>query len=256
MLDAYYTREEPIPLDRRQAYRLVMAQTDGQREAVDIVLKEFFVETEDGWVNHRCEEEILKANDKKNKASASAEARWRNAREKDSALPSESGRNANAPEDICERIETPCEGNAPNPNPNPNPKVNLKTLLSDTSDVAAKFDRFWSAYPKKQAKPNALKAWRSAKPDLDTVLASLERFKASEDWRKDGGRYIPMPATWLNQRRWEDEAARPVRLTVVPKYRMNHLGFVEEYSEIGGIKGWSATDFHSIEDYEAARCAA
>ena len=39
LLDAYYTREEPIPLDRRQAYRLVMAQTDAQREAVDIVLK-------------------------------------------------------------------------------------------------------------------------------------------------------------------------------------------------------------------------
>jgi hypothetical protein len=29
---------------------------------------------------------------------------------------------------------------------------------------------------------------------------------ASEQWRRDDGRFIPHPATWLNQRRWEDEA--------------------------------------------------
>ena len=35
---------------------------------------------------------------------------------------------------------------------------------------------------------------------------ALEVQKQSQQWRKDGGQYIPMPATWLNGRRWEDEA--------------------------------------------------
>lgn len=71
------------------------------------------------------------------------------------------------------------------------------------------FDVFWSAYPRREGKPKASQAWQKLRPDLDAVLASLERQKASEQWTKDGGQFIPMPATYLNQRRWEDEPARP-----------------------------------------------
>jgi hypothetical protein len=41
---------------------------------------------------------------------------------------------------------------------------------------------------------------------LERMLAALAVHVASEQWRRDDGRYIPHPATWLNQRRWEDEA--------------------------------------------------
>ena len=37
------------------------------------------------------------------------------------------------------------------------------------------------------------------------MLAALEQQRQSHDWQKEGGRYIPYPATWLNQGRWEDE---------------------------------------------------
>jgi len=37
------------------------------------------------------------------------------------------------------------------------------------------------------------------------MMTALETQKASEKWLKDNGQYIPNPATWLNQRRWEDE---------------------------------------------------
>jgi DNA replication protein DnaC len=72
------------------------------------------------------------------------------------------------------------------------------------------FDQFWSAYPKKKAKQDALKAWKKITPIpdqtfLDTILAALKAAKASEEWTKDGGKFIPYPATWLNGRRWEDE---------------------------------------------------
>ncbi|UCV01745.1 hypothetical protein [Dechloromonas denitrificans] len=71
------------------------------------------------------------------------------------------------------------------------------------------FTNFWQQYPKKVAKPQALKAWRKIKPTGQTLadlMAGLESQKAGEQWRKDGGLFIPHPASWLNGRRWEDEA--------------------------------------------------
>ena len=70
------------------------------------------------------------------------------------------------------------------------------------------FGRFWSAYPKKKSRGQAEKAWLKIQPDeqlLATMLATIERAKTSAEWTKDGGQYIPYPATWLNARGWEDE---------------------------------------------------
>ena len=69
------------------------------------------------------------------------------------------------------------------------------------------FDRFWKAYPKKVGKGAAETSWERAKINghFDSVIAALERQKQSEQWQKDGGQFIPNPATWLNQKRWEDE---------------------------------------------------
>jgi hypothetical protein len=69
------------------------------------------------------------------------------------------------------------------------------------------FDEFWKAYPKKVAKQDALRAWKKLKPSdsvFRALMSSLERQKNSAEWAKDGGKYIPYPATWLNGRRWED----------------------------------------------------
>lgn len=81
---------------------------------------------------------------------------------------------------------------------------------TETSGVAEEtFDQFWQQYPNKVAKANALKAWRKIKPDvslLAKILQALSVAKASESWVKEGGRFVPHPATWLNGKRWEDEA--------------------------------------------------
>lgn len=67
---------------------------------------------------------------------------------------------------------------------------------------------FWPAYPRKESKLPAQKAWMSISPDLyGTIISALERHKQSAQWKKDNGQYIPLPATWLNQKRWEDELA-------------------------------------------------
>lgn len=70
------------------------------------------------------------------------------------------------------------------------------------------FAIFWTAYPKKKAKEDAQRAWDKRRPTselLSVMLSALERQKASPDWLKDSGRYIPLPATWLNGARWTDE---------------------------------------------------
>ena len=215
LIDAYYNREEPLPVDRRQVYRLALAQTAEHRQAVDVVLEEFFTETVDGWVNHRCEEEIIRSNDRKNKASASAQIKWSNAKTKESPLPLQSEGNANASDSECERIENSCEGNAPNTNTNTNVNPNPLTPIADKSAVVVGFEKFWAAYPRKVAKPNALKAWRAAKVNPEFVMDGLAKFTASDDWLRDGGKYVPHPATWLNQRRWEDETAVKTKLSSI-----------------------------------------
>ena len=71
------------------------------------------------------------------------------------------------------------------------------------------FAAFWAAYPKKAGKADALKAWNKLKPDivLQTKMGeALTAQKKSPQWTKNNGQYIPMPSTWLNGRRWEDEA--------------------------------------------------
>ena len=70
------------------------------------------------------------------------------------------------------------------------------------------FEAFWTIYPRKDNKQTALRAWCRLKPDRETcgrMAAALERDKLSRQWTKDNGEFIPMPSTWLNQRRWENE---------------------------------------------------
>ena len=70
------------------------------------------------------------------------------------------------------------------------------------------FDEFWRAYPRKRNKGQAERAWVKISPNAELfakIMDGLARAKASFDWRKEDGRFIPYPATWLNAKGWEDE---------------------------------------------------
>jgi len=73
------------------------------------------------------------------------------------------------------------------------------------------FDQFWKSYPKKVAKGEAEKAWTQTtkvRPMIDVLILSVEKAKKSNDWMKDGGQYIPHPASWLRDKRWLDESTQ------------------------------------------------
>ena len=74
------------------------------------------------------------------------------------------------------------------------------------------FDQFWKEYPggirgKSGKKPTLLK-WIRINPNkslFEKIIEAVKRYKETEQWQKDGGKYIPNPLTFLNQARWEDE---------------------------------------------------
>ncbi len=81
----------------------------------------------------------------------------------------------------------------------PHTKETLRTKET-TNKKETQFDLFWSTYPRKAGKPAALRAFRPVSAHLDDILKDLKvRFKHTDK------QFTPYPATYLNQRRWEDE---------------------------------------------------
>lgn len=114
--------------------------------------------------------------------------------------PEQNGTNENKPEQTGTNSVT-------------NTKTNTKNKNKDQL-----FERFWDAYPRKVAKADARKKFEKINPDdelLAVMLKAIDQQKASEQWTKDGGQFIPHPSTWLNQRRWEDET-QPAHVKVLP----------------------------------------
>lgn len=91
----------------------------------------------------------------------------------------------------------------------------VKSSRNDSDIIVKMFDEFYAAYPRHDSKQVAMlkfaklmneqKTEEDKRSLLDKMLASIDKSKTSEQWLKDNGKYIPMPSTWLNQRRWEDE---------------------------------------------------
>lgn len=77
----------------------------------------------------------------------------------------------------------------------------------DRKLIAEGFVAFWQAYPLRKGKEAAARAFEKAltridDPDpLGVILSGIERCQL--EW--DDPKYIPYPATWLNQGRWADE---------------------------------------------------
>jgi hypothetical protein len=79
--------------------------------------------------------------------------------------------------------------------------------VSDTRAADEAFALWWAQYPRKVGKPAARKAWKRAlgKASVAELGAGLEGWAAY--WQaRDEPEFVPYPATWLNQERWNDEA--------------------------------------------------
>lgn len=101
---------------------------------------------------------------------------------------------------------------------------------ADHSTTSDRFEEFWAAYPRKTGKGAARKAWGKLKPGnklFSKIMSAVEAQRQSDQWQRDHGQFIPYPATWLNQERWEDSP------NVDPppgKIRSYDIGELEEMS--------------------------
>lgn len=97
-----------------------------------------------------------------------------------------------------------------NDNVNDNENDITPSTLSPKADggYSDDFLLFWAEYPKKVGKAEAFKRYKKlklTKTDNADIITALKWQRDSAQWQRDGGRYVPNPATYLSQRRWEDE---------------------------------------------------
>lgn len=209
LLDVYYTREGAI--DEGMAARLVGARSEDELAALRIVLTEFFVLQDGAYMQTRCDKEITRFKGKQAQAQRAAAA-------------SVAARQAPVERPLNAR-SAPVEPALSVPS-NQTP-VTKEQKTSSAAPKVSRFDDFWNAYPRKVGKDAARKAFERRKPGdelLSSILSAIETQARGEAWRKDSGQFIPHPATWLNEGRWQDEAVslppEPLREVFKPPPRM------------------------------------
>lgn len=90
-----------------------------------------------------------------------------------------------------------------------NADVNSKAVIDAEDDLL--FEMFWKDYPRRTARPAAKKAFKKLKPTMQ-LLAKMQQAISNQKatvWKDKDEQYIPHPATWLNNERWEDEVKAP-----------------------------------------------
>jgi len=79
-------------------------------------------------------------------------------------------------------------------------------IKENTNMSKEDFARFWEIYPNRKNRQKAEEKFlKLDKSFLPAILNGLQKQINSEDWLKDGGKFIPHPTTWLNGERWKDE---------------------------------------------------
>jgi len=82
-----------------------------------------------------------------------------------------------------------------------------ETKEKEIENINQKFENFWKLYPRKLKKQKAKEWFEKNKPSdelFNFMIAALNKFIESKEWKNNNGQFIPHPTTWLNQKRWED----------------------------------------------------
>lgn len=146
----------------------------------------------------------------------------------------ENGKKGGRPPKTNENQTKPSETKENQPEPTKTQKEKKIKEIERNEIKDNLFNRFWDAYPRKVAKPDARKKFEKIDPDeamLQAMLKAIERSRNSEQWIKDGGQYIPHPSTWLNQRRWEDDPPAPAAKVTVSAQAYSQRDYTNEQEE-------------------------
>jgi uncharacterized protein YdaU (DUF1376 family) len=183
----YYDTEQPLPADAKKlAFKI-----GSNQDSVQMILDTFFIKDEEVYRHKRCDKVLNEIYNKSEQARLAAKSRWdKNA----SAMQKQYDSNAVALKIDADALKIDATHN-------PIPNTHNKEYID-------RFDIFWKQYPRKVAKPNALKSWLKIKPD-DVVLKKMLDAINQQQLPSKEIQFVPHPATWLNAKRWEDEITAP-----------------------------------------------
>lgn len=146
--------------------------------------------------------------------------------EKDEAVKPDADVNKNEPLDY-ERAD---EAENTNGEAEEGQKEDIEDLTAVKSKKTARyselFSKFWEEYPRKVGKAKAEVCFIGLKPDgelVDRMISALKSQKNTEQWKKEGGKFIPYPSTWLERGQWEDVVEGGVEESTEDEY--DFLGF-------------------------------
>ena len=187
----------PMPLDEQECAGICNCRSSDEIEALRYVLGKYFVKLEDGHYNKRMAEEVARCESVSSKRS-------------EAGLKGAIAKRSRVRQAIAKQLPSNCQAieQQESVSPSPSPSQYKDTPQPPKGEsLPAGFADFWSEYPKKVGKDAAKSSWArkvKSKEVASDVMAALLLQKQSEQWQKDGGRFIPNPSTWLNQGRWKD----------------------------------------------------
>lgn len=190
LLDWSYTIERPLPKSKERIYRRMCVKTKEDRNAVDLVLAEFFRLTRWGYEHKRVKAEIARSRE----ISAIASVNGSKGIQIRLAKAKRNFSDGSASQTLDSRLQMP------------EPETPKTYSQQTTLAIPDRFEEFWNVYPKKVAKVAAKRAWlrvAGGNGHFAEIILGVEAWKNSGLWSE--AQFIPHAATFLNQRRWEDE---------------------------------------------------
>jgi uncharacterized protein YdaU (DUF1376 family) len=226
LIDSCYDREYFPTLE--EALDWTWASTQEEEDAIRFVLKKFFVLEGEIYVQKRIEEELEEYRKKQeaNRKIALYREHCRRAKKlKEKALDYETWLKQHETLEAQHEVSTVVprvEHDAP---PNHKPvTTNQEPLVKDS--VHLRFDEFWNLYPKKKDRKKAKDKWKSRNLDsiADQIISALKTQKEKDRNWLDG--FIPLPTTYINGDRWNDEIEEKINETgrTVNKHQGSQTG--------------------------------
>src|SRR3990167_1391034 len=261
LLDLYYDTERPMNADVSKIARRVLANTEELREALVVVLEEFFVLADDGWHNDRCDREIASFHSKQEQQSRAGRA---SAAKRTGGRPPDAGdaQPSNpAPEGGgggvdggSTPVERPSNDRTTNQNQNQNHISPPNPPAGGAVGGLAVATALSSHFPGHRRTRIAEVADLIAAIAAEGLAAAEQLLQAAEqqaaELGKDGGKHAPNVLTWLRRKGWLDSAALPAGGGVPSDWSDSRSG-IEAMGKRVGLPEWEQSGYRLLSEYEA-----
>jgi uncharacterized protein YdaU (DUF1376 family) len=196
LMAAWRSKDTSLPDDDKLLARYA-GLTAGQWARIKPIIIGFFKVENGYWMQGRLTDEAKHVRQVSKRQSEKARDRWLKIKESTEA--------------VAEPLQ--CPHTPPTPIDNTNVLSPPMSPTGKSVVYSEQFEHFWKTYPNRTGKAAAYKAYQSAlKTHKELTHAILidraGRFAAAHTTARTPSQYIPHPATWLNQGRWEDDLSR------------------------------------------------